>query len=341
MMSIFTFVGIFLALPTGGFAQKWGPKNMVVLAAVLVAAGSIIGATANSGGMMIFSRGIEGVGFIFVTVCGPMAIAKYVEPSKLGSAMGIWAVWVNVGQILGNNLTPPLYDLMGLSGVWTTYAVVALVLGLVVLVFIKAPQQQVVVADSAASNANMGEAFKNQNLWLLCLSFLIFNIILLSVLAFAPTFLTSNGMSVAAAGFATSLPMILGLVASPVFGKISDMIGSTKNLYLVALFAMGPAAIMMFSSTGILMYLGAILLGLIGMGSPVMVLSSMGKVNPQPELAGTGMGLLMTCQGVGMFLGSMVMPYFLQFTGTWTLASWLLLPITIIGVVLAALAKFK
>lgn len=341
MMSIFTFVGIFLALPTGSFAQKWGPKNMVVLAAVLVAAGSLLGSVASSGGMMIFSRGVEGVGFIFVTVCGPMAIGKYVEPSKLGSAMGIWAVWVSVGQVIANNLTAPLYAAIGLSGVWVTYAVLALVLGAAVFILIKEPKD-LAIENTVQSDVKISEAFRNKNLWLLCLSFLTFNIMLMSVLVFAPTFLTSNGVSITAAGFATSIPMLLALISSPIFGKISDKIGSSKNLYLIALFAMGPGAIMMFSSTGAIMYLGAVILGLIGMGTPAMVLASIGKVNPKPELAGTGVGLLMTCQGLGMFLGSMFMPYFLQFTGgNWATAGWLLFPITIIGVILGAMSKFK
>lgn len=340
MMSIFTFVGIFLALPTGSIAQKFGPKNMVVTAAVLVAAGSIVGSMASSGSMMIVSRGIEGVGFIFVTVCGPMAIGRYVEPSKIGSAMGIWAVWVSVGQALASNLTAPLYASMGLSNLWIAYAIVALVLGAAVLVVIKTPPE-LAPANFAQSNVKTSEAFKNKDLWLLCLSFATFNIILLSVLAFSPTFLMENGMSIAQAGFAVSLPMLLGIVASPIFGSLSDKMGSTKKLHLISLSAMVLGAIMMFSSTGAVMYLGAIIFGLIGMGHPAMVLASIGKVNPKPELAGTGIGLLMTCQNLGMFLGTMLMPYFFQWGGNWTTASWFLVPIAAIGLILGAMSKFK
>lgn len=341
MMSIFTFVGIFLALPTGGFAQKWGPKNMVLLAAVFVAAGSLLGSVASSGGMMIFSRGLEGVGFIFVTVCGPMAIGKYVEPSKIGSAMGIWAVWVCIGQVIANNLTPPLYASIGLKGVWLVYAIAPLVMAAVIMAYIKTPKE-LETAEVVQSTVKTSEAFKNKNLWYLCLSFLIFNLILMSVLVFAPTFLTSNGVSITTAGFATSIPMFLALISSPIFGKLSDVIGSRKKLYLLALLAMGPGAVMMFASTGGLMYCGAVILGMIGLGTPAMALSSMGEVVEKPELIGTGMGLIMTCQGVGMFLGSMIMPYFLQMTGgSWSAAGWILLPLALVSVVIAALAKFK
>ncbi|HEX3011251.1 MAG TPA: MFS transporter [Syntrophomonadaceae bacterium] len=341
MMSIFTFVGIFLALPAGSFAQKWGPKNMVILAALFVAGGSILGSMASSGGMMIFSRGLEGVGFIFVTVCGPMAIGKYVEPSKIGSAMGIWAVWVCIGQVIANNLTPPLYTAIGFRGVWLVYAIITLVMAAGVIFLIKTPKE--LEADQAEqSSVKISEAFRNKNLWFLCLSFLIFNAILMAVLVFAPTFLTSNGVSVTTAGFATSIPMLLALVSSPIFGKLSDIIGSRKKLYLIALMAMGIGSGMMFSSTGAVMYVGAVILGLVGLGTPAMALSSIGEIVQKPELAGMGMGLIMTCQGVGMFVGSMIMPYLLKLTGeNWTTAGWILLPIALVSVIIAAMAKFK
>jgi MFS family permease len=341
MMSIFTFVGIFLALPSGNLAQKYGAKTMLVLAAGFVALGSIVGSMASSGGMMIFSRGLEGIGFIFVTVCGPMAIAKYVEPSKIGSAMGIWAVWVCLGQVIANNLTPPLFAATGLRGVWLIYAILALAMGVAVMVLIKAQQGSAADAGGAVSGIKTSEAFKNKNLWYLCISYGLWNLVLLSILVFAPTFLIKSGVNVQVAAFATSIPMLLALISSPVFGKLSDKIGSRKKLYLIAVLALGVGAVMMFISTGVVMYLGAIICGLLGLGAPAMALSSMGEVVAKPELVGTGMGLIMLFQNAGMFLGSMLMPYFLQMTGgSWAIAGMILLPIALVGLAIGAVAKF-
>ena len=118
LMSIFTFVGIILALPTGALAKKFGPKTMLLAAAVVVAIGSLIGAFAGNGTILIVSRAIEGVAFIFVTICGPLAVQKYVAPDKIGSATGIWALWVCLGSVLGGVLTPTLYAATGFVGVW-------------------------------------------------------------------------------------------------------------------------------------------------------------------------------------------------------------------------------
>ena len=109
LMSIFTFVGIILALPTGALAKRFGPKTMLLAAAAIIAAGSLLGAFAGNGMVLIVSRAIEGVAFIFVTICGPLAVQKYVAPDKIGSATGIWALWVCLGSVVGGVLTPTLY----------------------------------------------------------------------------------------------------------------------------------------------------------------------------------------------------------------------------------------
>jgi MFS family permease len=340
MMSIFTMVGIFLALPTGGLAQKYGAKNILVVATLFVAGGSIIGSMATSGGVMIFSRGLEGIGFIFITVCGPLAITCHVEPAKIGSAIGIWATWVALGQIIANNLTPPLFTIIGRSGVWLIYAVVTLAFGAASMFLVKTPQQTTTDESLPKNKVKTSEAFKSKNLWLLCLSFSVFCMILMAILAFSPTVLISNGVSITTAAFVTSLPMILSLIASPFFGVMVDKFGKKKRLYLLTLLAMGPAAVMIFTSTGPLMYGGIFLLGLVGMGLPPVAVASIGSVIKKPEFASVSMGLFMLFQNAGFFFGTVLMPYFLKFAGgSWAGAGMILLPICLLGVGIAAMIK--
>uniref|UniRef100_UPI003A8E0107 MFS transporter n=1 Tax=Ellagibacter isourolithinifaciens TaxID=2137581 RepID=UPI003A8E0107 len=152
LMSIFTFVGIILALPTGALAKKFGPKTMLLAAAVVVAIGSLIGAFAGNGTILIVSRAIEGVAFIFVTICGPLAVQKYVAPDKIGSATGIWALWVCLGSVLGGVLTPTLYAATGFVGVWVIYAAVAVIFAIIVAVIVKFPGGEALDAPKAAAS---------------------------------------------------------------------------------------------------------------------------------------------------------------------------------------------
>ena len=347
LMSIFTFVGIVLALPTGALAKKFGPKTMLLVAAAVIAAGSLLGAFAGNGTVLIVSRAIEGIAFIFVTICGPLAVQKYVAPDKIGSATGIWALWVCLGSVLGGILTPTLYDAIGFVGVWVIYAVMAVVFAVGVAIIVKNPDQ--VLEDAAAPKAEAapeakvgyGE-FLKPNTLLFYFAFLVFNMALLAILGFAPTFMQQQGIDPTLSGFISTLPMLLAIISSPVFGALSDTLGRCKPLYLLALLVVGPCTLLLLTQTGPLMWVGAVVLGLIGLGGPVMCLTSYIDVLGRPELMSVGMGVLMLVQSLGQFLGTWLTPILLgaDLSG-WTTAGIVMCVLGFVGTAALALCKFK
>lgn len=347
LMSIFTFVGIILAVPTGALAKKFGPKTMLLAAAGIIALGSLIGAFAGNGTILIVSRAIEGVAFIFVTICGPLAVQKYVAPDKIGSATGIWALWVCMGSVVGGVLTPTLYSATGFVGVWVIYACAAVVFAIGVAVFVKHPGKALEEATEAAAEASeeekvsYSELFK-PNILLFFFAFLVFNLTLMAVLNFGPTFLQQQGVDPTLSGFISTLPMLLAAISSPLFGTLSDKLGRCKPLYLAALFVMGPCTFLLLTQTGPLMWVGAIVMGLVGLGGPVMCLTSYITVLGRPELMSIGMGVLMLVQSLGQFLGSWLTPILLGADMTsWVFAGTVMCVIGFVGTAALALCKFK
>lgn len=348
LMSIFTFVGIVLALPTGMLANKFGPKKMLIAAAVIMVAGSLMGAFSGDGMMLIVSRGIEGIAFIFVTICGPLAVQTYVAPDKIGSATGIWALWVCLGSVVGGTLTPTLFSATGFLGVWVIYAVIVAAFVLGVIVFVKLPDTN--AAAGAASEQAVEEAGEKPsysalfkpNMLLFLFAFLAFNLVLLAVLSFSPTWMQNQGVDPTVSGFISTLPMLLAVISSPTFGTLADKMGRCKPLYVIALLSMGPCAYLMLTGTGPMLWIGAILMGLVGLGVPVMCLTSFNGVLGEPKLAAVGMGVLMLVQSLGQFLGTFISPILLGSAGDqWMTLGIAMLIIGLVGTAAIAVCKFK
>lgn len=346
LMSIFTFVGIVLAIPTGVLAKRFGPKNMLVAAAGIAAVGSLIGAFATDGMLLIVSRGIEGVAFIFVTICGPLAVQRYVAPENIGSATGIWALWVCLGSVVGGVATPSLFAATGFTGVWIVYAVCVTVFVAAVAAFVRLPEGDPALEaapsdEATAQDASYAELLK-PNILLFFAAFLLFNLVLLAVLAFSPVWMQSQGIDPTVLGFISTLPMLLAVVSSPLFGGLSDKLGRRKPLYLIGMLAMGPCAFLMLTGSGAALWAGAIGMGLIGLGVPVMCLTSYIHVLGRPELMSLGMGALMLVQSLGQFLGTLVPPMLLgAMADQWMLLGVAMLVIGLLGTGAVALCRFE
>lgn len=341
MMSIFVFTGIFLALPAGALAQKFGPKNIVILAALIAGAGSILGALTTSAAVILVSRAIEGVGFIFIAVAGPMSVISHCEPAKIGRAIGIWATWVPIGQIIAFNLTPVLVGSVSWQGIWYMFAALSIVMAFVIKAFLKAPEG-LPPAPKEAEKVPMGELFGNRNILFAGLSFSTFNYLLFAIIIFFPAYAVERGiMELGEAAFVASIPMIGSIVGSPVLGFLSEKMGR-KKLYILSIAATGVGTILYYvSDARAVIYAGGVLVGLIGLACPAMLLGSMGEVAGNPRLIGPGTGVVFTFQNVGMFLGTATFMAAVVGFGSFASASLLAIPIAGVGILLAAMMKFQ
>jgi predicted MFS family arabinose efflux permease len=344
LMSLFTITGILFAVPVGGLVQKLKSKSMIILAALCIVIGSLVGAFAPHGSILLASRALEGLGFLFIAVAGPVAISRYCDPTKIGSAMGIWAVWVATGQIIAFNTTPIFMHVMDWRGLWMLFAGVTLAMAVISYFGLKEPTG---VIEKAAQNdePNSGQikdVLKNKNLICASFAFTIFNLLLIAVLTFLPGYAVQSGlMTVQEASFAATIPMIGCLIGSPIMGRLSEAYGR-KKLYLISLLASGLGTLLAFTATRPLIYIGVILFGLVGLGAPGLVMGSVAKIVGDPRQEGSGMGILITFQNLGMFLGTAVfIPILTLVGGSYTAAGVALLIISFIGAGCAAIAKMN
>ena len=304
LMSIFVVMMIPLAIPIGALTVKIGPRKIILLSVVIMVAGCLLGAFAPATELLMVSRALEGVAVTALTVCAPVLIGQCVAPERVGTALGFWGVWGPLGSAAAALLTPTIYATTGFKGLWIAYAAIVVVAAIIMFIAVKEPVLPSHDVDGRQlPNVSYRQLITRDTI-LFFIGFIGFNVVLLAVLSYVPTILQSKGMDPTMSGFVSTLPMLLAVISSPVFGAISDKIEKTKPLLVLTIFFLGPCACLLYNTTGMPIWIAAIVMGLVGMGSSGLVINGFMKVLPDPRLASVGMGVLITIQGLGQFIGS-------------------------------------
>lgn len=368
LMSIFTLMMAVTAIAIGELSVRMSPKRIVVFATCLIVFGSVMGAFAPNGIVLLVSRGIEGIALTAVTTCGPLVIQESVAPGRIGTSMGIWGMWGSLGSAIAAFLTPLVFAFAGLTSLWLFYCALVVIATVIMCICVRDPfKKGSPVASEDAVNASEGASgvaqsdvtpgkaadshigakpsyreLLTKDVLLFFCGFIAFNICLLAVLSLVPSILQMRGMDVSLSGFVSTLPMIISVASSPFFGMLSDKTGKTKWLLVFCLFFLGPCTFVLYNFEGAVMWVGAVVMGVIGMGTTGLMITAFMKVISRPELATIGMGVLICVQGIGQFLGTFLVQGLLgpSFENT-LLAGSVVMIIGLVGTLCTALCRMR
>ncbi|MBR3690890.1 MAG: MFS transporter [Eggerthellaceae bacterium] len=358
LMSMFTFVGLILALPVGFAAKRFGARAMLVAGVGFVVLGSLVGAVAGGSTMLILSRAIEGIAYIIIITCGPLAIERYVAPERLGTAMGIWGTYGCGGTLISGVITPRLYEAVGYLGLWMAYAVFALITGLLFLFVVKDPggllqrseaaRAKAVEKDGSSDTAAEAEGapgygvFFKPNMLLFLFPYVCYNVIIAVTLSFSPTFMQSEGMSPAESGMMLTTITALALFSCIGVGMLVDRFGRCKPFYLIGLLIMGPATYLLCSTTGFGMWIAVALVGIFVMPVSAVCPTAFVRILDCPAMLGVGMGVLKLMQCLGQTIGNYGVPMLLGADmSNWPLVALVSLVVGLVGAGGMLLCKYR
>ena len=344
LMSIFTFVGIIVAIPTGFLAKRIGPKRMIVLAVAINVVGQIGGAFATNAWVLLLTRAFEGVALVFTVASAPLLIQRVVAPSRIGTSTGIYMLGGMLGATIGGVLTPTLYYSVGYMGLWLTFAAIAAVSGIIFSAYVRrdvGPLEDV-TEEGGSNDIGDWRVFFRPNTLLFYVPFAIFQLVLLTILSYSPVSLQQQGMSAALSGVVSTLPMLLAIISSIAFGAISDSMGRCKPLCILGMLLLGPCCYIMLNCSGPIMWAALVIMGLTSMGAPTVFVAAYPTVLGKPELMSVGMGVLLLVQSLGQFLGTFVSSALLgPFLDQWVLCGTVACALALVGTLCVAACKFK
>ncbi|WP_207261504.1 MFS transporter [Desulfovibrio sp. Huiquan2017] len=341
LMSVFSLVAIFLALPAGFIIRKIGIRTAGTIAMLSFVVGSAMGVYATSPAMMLGGRVVEGLGMCLIAIVGPAAISYWFTPAKLGTAMGLWGAWVPLGLVIMFNVAPQIGagDWRPVWWVSTGYAVFALILFVTCYRMPKGAD-----CKDKGREPTLQSIFaklKVRDIWLLAFAFLAQNVCQITINSFMPTFMgTHLGMSPTKAGFTASLLMLISIVSGALAGVWSDKINSRKKPTLIALIALALLMLCPFSlpveyMTAYMLTLG-VFIGII----PTCVFAAGPEIMGNPEDASIGLSVVAVGQNLGMFFGPGIYGMFIENYG-WATAGYLIIPVLVLGIIATLMMRIR
>lgn len=352
-MSVFTFSGIFLAIPIGFLIKGIGVRKVVIISGFLAAFASVVGSFAPEVGsacvlLLIVTRGLEGLSFVGIIASIPIMIQMCIIPSRVGTSTGIFMLGGMLGAMGGGVITPTVFATGGFAGLWIAYAAFTALSTIVFMVYVRFPRQgregalPRSEAATRSSFASMHGVFFKPNTLLFFIGFAAFQILLLSVLTYAPTALQQRGMSPAMSGFVSTLPQLISIFTAIAFGAIADAIHRTKPLVIIGMIAMAICAPAALVTDIPVLWVILVAMGLLAMGVPTVVMAAYPKLLADPSKLTVGMGVMMLVQSLGQFLGSLIPSIVLgPDLSNWTVCSIVLFLLGLAATACFVASKFK
>jgi MFS family permease len=303
-----------LQIPAGWLSDRYGRKPVIYAGLVLFALGSFIAASADSIYGIIFGRVIQGAGAINAAV---MALtADLTREEHRTKAMAMIGMTIGVTFSISLVLSPVLYKLIGVPGMFTLIGALALLAMAVVAFVIPRPTITRFHSDTEASSSKLGEVLRNPDL--LRLDFGIFSLhaILMSVFMQVPFILRADGLE-AAQHWHVYLPVMLiafGLMVPPII--IAEKKAKMKQVFTgaIALAALAQLSLLLLHNS-----VWGVAFALLVFFTSFNVLeatlpSLISKIAPL-DAKGTAMGVYSSVQFLGAFFGAAAGGFLMQHYG--------------------------
>ncbi len=246
LAAVFYFPYLAMQIPVGSMMDRYGPRRLLALTALLCGLGAFGFALASTFWMALLSRAVMGFAAAFAFVGALKLATLWFEPRRMGLLAGLTQGMGMLGAALGVAGFTQFVHSMGWRQTMALIALILIAIGVLIALFVKDRRpallsRRVNNASQIGTIEGLKVVFRNPSSW--------FNAMYLGLLygptgAFAafwgPSFLErtyhlSRGM----AGLAVSMIFIGWGVSAPISGFFSDAIGRRKPLlYGSALFSL-------------------------------------------------------------------------------------------------------
>jgi MFS family permease len=318
-LSAFYFYSyVAMQIPTGILADRWGPRRLLTLGALMAAIGAVMFALAPGIAWAAAGRLLIGGSVAVAFVCLLKLAANWFPPRRFAMVSGLALFCGIIGAVCAGTPLRILVDHFGWRNVMVISAAITLIVGVCTWLFVRDYPHEKGFKDfssapstTAVKNrlgiiADVFHVFTYRNIMLL---FLVPGGIVGCVLTFSglwgvPYLTTLHGVSSASAATLTSSVLVAWAVGGPFFGWLSDRLNNRKRLYLVGcgISVVGWAIVVLVRDISLTTLIPVLLIT--GFSSGCMIISfAFVKESVPVHLAGTVSGVI----NMGVMMGPMVL----------------------------------
>ncbi|MHB1414800.1 MAG: MFS transporter [Chloroflexota bacterium] len=323
LMSAFALPGIVLSAVAGMLGDRYGPKNVVVVALAFTVVGSLIVAGGWSFPAMALGRMLSGIGGASLFVLGAQLMSQWFAGRGLGMAVGIYSTATPFGAIVSMNTMGGAAEAIGWRGaILVGVALCALGLALFVAIYRPPGAKATRMVAEGISRSSRYPSLRMISrvglpIWLVGTIWALYNGATTSFITFAPDYFAANGASIRQAGFLASIVMLLSPPVAPLVGYLLDRLGREETIIATG-GLLAALSIFLVSVAGPSPILPLVLLGLGTAMVPTSIMALTSKT-VSPEHVGTGYGIAVSCLNVGVVVGPFIVGLIRQTTGSYQL----------------------
>lgn len=340
--SMISCTGFALGLVAGSLADRLGQRQVLIFGLLAMTAGSLLGAFAQSGEVMLLSRFIEGVGYTSVTITGAGMITHVTAAGDRKWALGIWSSYVPVGFSVMLIAGALVLEAWGWRTLWLISSGITVVwAGIVWKATLGWQRQSGNVAMTSMLN-NVTRCLASPGALLAAGCFALYASQHISMMAWLPSYMREvYGSSTLVAAVVPAVVLMFNAIGNWVSARAMGRGVSIWSLLAVGAIGMGLSQIGIFSAflpdTARLGF--AVLFGIFGGMVPAAALGSVAIYTPSPSQIGTMNGLMVMGTSTGMLFGPPAVASMRAVMGNWNDVVWLMVSLATVGVILAVLSR--
>ena len=333
LSSLFSLVGVVIAIPAAVILNRLGPRKGGVIALVCAIGGSLIGLFVPNVGVLLASRVVEGLGVGLMSVIGPSIIAMWFPETKRGLPTSIWAAYQMGAQAIMFFLAGVLTTNFGWRGMWWFGLAACVVALLFYILCVRSPRSEDSYANVESEDASIVEGVKSLSSWIMSVATMLFCIGCFGFVNWIATYWASVPSIGESANMWVGYFSLGGVVAAVIIGALLNHVKNRKVFGMIVLVAYGIVSVFGMTLDNPAPLIGFVVVyAFVDAGFPCVLWTMTSQTVKKPELAGVALGVVSIGFNLGVLLGPPIVGAVVDAFG-WAAAAW-----TICGCCIAAAA---